>query len=140
MSGLSRFGVSLDRALLQSLDQWLRRKGFANRSQAIAELIRDRLVKEEWSSDQSSVIGTVTLVYDPSHHVLSHSLTKTQHAHHDAIISSQHIHLDEHNCLEVIVLKGRARDVKELADHLQAVKGIKHGQFLMTTTGAHLPR
>ena len=139
MPGLSRFGVSLSRHLLQSLDQWLRRKGFANRSQAIAELIRDRLVKEEWHSNGGSVIGTVTLVYDPDHHVLSHSLTKTQHAHHDAIICSQHVHLDERNCLEVIVLKGRARDVKELADHLQAMKGIKHGQCLMTTTGEDLP-
>ncbi len=138
MTGRSRFGVSLDRRLLSALDQWLRRKGFANRSQAIAELIRDALVREEWRTEKGAVVGTVTLVYDPTHHVLSHTLTKTQHTHHDAIISAQHIHLDEHNCLEVIVLKGPSQDVKELADQLRSLKGVKHGQFIMTTSGSSL--
>jgi CopG family nickel-responsive transcriptional regulator len=135
MRSLSRFGVSLDRALLQALDRWLRRKGFANRSQALGELIREALVREEWQEARGTVIGTVTLVYDPGHHVLSHTLTRTQHRHHGHILSSQHIHLDEHNCLEVIVLKGRAGELKRIADRLRALKGIKHGQLIMTTAG-----
>ena len=136
---MTRFGVSLDRKLLQALDQWLQRKGCASRSQAIGELIRGALVKEEWRTEQGIVVGTLTLVYNPTHHVLSHTLTKTQHAHHAAIISAQHIHLDEHHCLEVIVLKGQVREIQILADHLRSLKGVKHGQFIMTTSGAALP-
>ncbi len=135
MASVSRFGVSLDRGLLQSLDRWLRAKGFANRSQAIAELIRHALVGEQWRKGEGTVVGTVTLVYDPTHHVLSHTLTRTQHASHHHVLSSQHVHLDERNCLEVVVLKGTPRQVQEIADHLRALKGVKHGQFIMTTTG-----
>ena len=135
MSRLSRFGVSLPDGLLSAFDRWLIHKGFANRSQAIAELVRRSLVEQEWDNARGAVIGTVTLVYDPTHHVLSHTLTRTQHAHHDQILSSQHIHLDDRNCLEVIVVKGAASQVKRLADRLQALKGVKHGQFIMTTSG-----
>ena len=138
MLSLSRFGVSLDRRLLRAFDQWLAKKGFANRSQALAELIRGRLVQQEWESAHGEVVGIVTLLYDPEHHVLSHSLMRTQHAHHDVMVSSQHVHLDAHNCLEVDVLKGPAKDVRALADRLQALKGIRHGQFVMSTSGRAL--
>ncbi len=139
MASLSRFGVSLDKHLLHAFDGWLRRKGFANRSQAIAEQIRGSLVKEEWEAGTGTVIGAVTLVYDPAHHVLGHTLTKAQHGHHDRILSSQHIHLDARNCLEVVVLRGPAKEVKELAEQLRSLKGIKHGQWIMSTTGGSLP-
>jgi CopG family nickel-responsive transcriptional regulator len=138
MPSLSRFGVSLERTLLRDLDRWLRRKGFANRSQAIGELVRGALVQDEWKHNRRTVVGTVTLVYDPGHHVLSHTLTKTQHHHHDHVVSSQHVHLDEHNCLEVVVLKGPAGTVKQVADQLRSLKGVKHGQLIMTTSGKAL--
>ena len=138
MPSLSRFGVSLDHALLKAFDAWRARKGFASRSQAIADLIRGGLVEQEWNEASGLVIGIVTLVYNPAHHVLSHTLARTQHVHHKQVRSSQHIHLDERNCLEVIVLDGRARDVKRLADRLRAVKGVKHGQFVMSTSGKRL--
>jgi CopG family nickel-responsive transcriptional regulator len=138
MPSRSRFGVSLEQSLLRALDRWQRRKGFANRSQALGELIREALVREEWQGGAGEVVGTVTLVYDPGHHVLSHTLTRTQHHHHDRILSSQHVHLDEDNCLEVVVLKGRAAEVKKIADRLRALKGIKHGQLIMTTAGKAL--
>lgn len=139
MASLSRFGVSLDNALLRAFDRWRTRKGFASRSHAIAEIIRAGLVEQEWAETSGPVIGIVTLVYDPSHHVLSHTLARTQHARHDQVLSSQHIHLDERNCLEVVVLKGPAQEVKRLADQLRALKGVKHGEFVMTTGGATLP-
>ena len=82
------------------------------------------------------MVGVLTLVYDPSHHVLSHTLTRTEHSHHDHILSSQHIHLDEDICLEVLILKGLAHEVKNVADRLRALKGIKHSDLAMTTTGA----
>ena len=103
MPTLSRFGVSLDHALLKAFDRRFSGKGFASRSQAIAELIRCGLVEQEWTQRSGTVIGVVTLVYDPSHHVLSHTLTRTEHQHHERIVSSQHIHLGEHDCLEVLV-------------------------------------
>ena len=138
MPSLSRFGVSLDHALLKAFDVWRARKGFASRSQAIADLIRGGLVEQEWEKTTGLVIGIATLVYNPAHHVLSHTLARTQHLHHEQVLSSQHIHLDEQNCLEVIVLEGHAQDVKQLADRLRAVKGVKHGQFVMSTSGKRL--
>lgn len=138
MAARSRFGVSLERSLLGAFDRWLARKGFANRSQALAELIRESLVKEEWGSPKGTVVAIVTLVYDPSHHVLSHTLIRTQHAHHHAVVSSQHIHLDEHDCLEVVVLKGSAQEIKQVADRLRSLKGVKHGQAIMTASGSAL--
>ena len=135
MTDLSRFGVSLERTLLRAFDQWRARKGFASRSQAIARLIHDGLSHDPSVAATHPVIGVVTLLYDPEHHVLSHTLTRTQHAHHDRIVSSQHIHLDEHDCLEVIVLKGSAEEVRGLADRLRSLKGVKQGQVTMTTRG-----
>ncbi len=102
------------------------------------ELICHALVEEEWSVGKAVVVGAVTLIYDPGHDVLSHTLTRTQHENHDAIVSSQHIHLDEDNRLEVIMLRGIAADVHQLADHLRNLEGMKCGQFLMTTTGKGL--
>ncbi len=138
MATRSRFGVSLERSLLSAFDRWLARQGFANRSQALAELIRESLVKEEWRSPTGTVVAIVTLVYDPSHHVLSHTLTRTQHRHHHTILSSQHIHLDERDCLEVVVLKGPVQQIKQVADRLRSLKGVKHGQVIMTTSGSAL--
>ncbi|RJR19562.1 MAG: nickel-responsive transcriptional regulator NikR [Nitrospiraceae bacterium] len=133
-----RFGISLDKALLQSFDRRIKKKGHANRSEAIRDLIRDSLVTEEWESSSSETVGTITLVYSHDTRELTDNLTDLQHHYHQSILSAMHIHLDEHNCLEVIVVKGRARDIKAIADRLIGTKGVKHGKLAVTTTGKRL--
>jgi CopG family nickel-responsive transcriptional regulator len=136
--GITRFGVSLDTILLKQFDSLLKKKGYANRSEAIRDLIRDSLVTEEWESFSTETVGTITLVYSHDTRELTDNLTDLQHHYHSAIISAMHIHLDEHNCLEVIVVKGRAKDIKAVADRLIGTKGVKHGKLSVTTTGKHL--
>jgi CopG family nickel-responsive transcriptional regulator len=135
-----RFGISLDENLLGSYDQLIEAKGYMNRSEAIRDLIRSALVEEKWDGGDAGaeMVGTVTLVYN--HHVrdLSDKLTEHQHAHHDRVISALHVHLDAHNCLEVLVVRGPVEEVKRIANELIGVKGVKHGQLVMTTTGREL--
>jgi CopG family nickel-responsive transcriptional regulator len=133
-----RFGISIDDKLLDSFDRLIETKGYMNRSEAIRDLIRAALVELKWEGGEEETVGTVTLVYD--HHVrdLSDKLTEQQHSHHEQIISALHVHLDAHNCLEVLVVRGTSRDVKKIADELIGVKGVKHGKLVMTTTGEEL--
>ncbi len=137
MSSLIRFGVSLDKQLLDSFDNLIKTKGYSNRSEAIRDLIRDELVRLEWRAGRE-VAGTISLVYD--HHTpgLSSKLTDIQHTSPDIIISTQHIHLDHHNCLEIIVTKGDPRDIEKLAALLKAARGVKHCALSMATTGKNL--
>ena len=137
MSELIRFGVSIGSELLEKFDKLIGSKGYVNRSEAIRDLIRDYLVEHEWEEDVETV-GAVTLVYDHHIHELSELLTSLQHEYHTMIISSMHIHIDEHNCLEVIVIKGKGNQVKSIADKLISTKGVKHGKLTMTTTGKDL--
>lgn len=138
MGDLVRFGISIDQQLLERFDRLLEQKGYVNRSEAIRDLVRSALVEEKWEGGEEETVGTVTLVYN--HHVrdLSDKLTEQQHSHCNEIISALHIHLDQHNCLEVLVVRGKARDVKKIADELIGVKGVKHGKLVMTTTGEEL--
>ena len=138
MGSLTRFGVSLDGHLLSSFDRLIRQKEYANRSEAIRDLIRDALVRHEWEDDESEIVGTITLIYD--HHVraISEKLIDGQHAHHHEIISTMHVHLDADNCLEVLAVKGRAREVQQIADRLIGMRGIKNGKLVTTTTGKQL--
>jgi len=133
-----RFGISIDDKLLDRFDKLVNEKGYANRSEAIRDLIRDALVEQTWEEGTEETVGTVTLVYN--HHVrdLSDRLTEQQHNHHHEIVSALHIHLDAHNCLEVLVVRGKAAVVKKIADELIGVKGVKHGKLVMTTTGSAL--
>jgi CopG family nickel-responsive transcriptional regulator len=133
-----RFGISIDDKLLESFDQLIGQKRYMNRSEAIRDLIRAALVDTKWQDGEEEMVGTVTIVYN--HHVraLSDKLTEHQHAHHHQIISVLHVHLDAHNCLEVLVVRGKARDVRNIADELIGVKGVKHGKLVMTTTGEEL--
>lgn len=133
-----RFGISLDNTLLQRFDGLIRKKGYSNRSEAIRDLIRGSLVSEEWESSTAETVGTITIVYSHETRELTDTLTELQHGYHSSIISAMHIHLDEHNCLEVIVVKGKARDIKIIADRLIGTKGVKHGRLTVTTTGKHL--
>ncbi|MBD3180910.1 nickel-responsive transcriptional regulator NikR [Candidatus Poribacteria bacterium] len=137
MSDLVRFGVSINSNLLERFDKLIDAKGYDNRSEAIRDMIREHLVEQEWKADVET-IGAVTIVYN--HHVreLSESLIALQHDHHSAIISSMHVHIDHHNCLEIIVIKEKGSRVKEIADQLISTKGVKHGKLTMTTTGKGL--
>ncbi|PNU19672.1 nickel-responsive transcriptional regulator NikR [Geothermobacter hydrogeniphilus] len=138
MTDLTRFGISIDQELLSRFDRMIGDKGYANRSEAIRDLIRAALVEQEWRQDDSETVGTVTLVYDHHTRDLADKLTDHQHSHHDAIVSALHVHLDAHHCLEVVVVRGASRKVKRLADELIGTKGVKHGKLTMTTTGASL--
>jgi len=133
-----RFGISLKDALLKRFDRLITQKGYKARSEAIRDLIRDSLVKEEWEADSTETAGTITLVYSHETRELSDTLTDLQHKYHQAIVSAMHIHLDEHNCLEVLVVKGKGKDIKKIADRLIGTKGVKHGKLTVTTTGKHL--
>ncbi len=138
MSKLVRFGVSLDKALLNKFDPFISRLGYKSRSEAIRDLIRERLVAEEWKMDKEPAMGVLSLVYSHEVRELSKKLTDIQHHHLGIILSTTHIHMDEHNCLEVIILKGPGKEIQEVADQLQSAKGVKHGKLIMTTTGRHL--
>lgn len=137
MTRLVRFGVSLDRALLAEFDRLIDQKGYATRSEALRDLIRGNLVEEEWD-DGRETVATVTIVYD--HHVrdLTETLTDVQHDSQHLIVSSLHVHLDHDHCLEVLVLRGKGREIKRVADVLIGTKGVKHGQLVRTTTGTRL--
>ncbi|MFZ5875212.1 MAG: nickel-responsive transcriptional regulator NikR [Nitrospirota bacterium] len=134
---LQRFGVSIEGNLLTRFDRVIEQKGYTNRSEALRDLIRDSLVEQEWDENRE-IIGTVTIVYDHEVRELSDTLTDLQHQYQKLFRSTLHIHLDEHNCLEVLVVQGRGRDVKHVADRLIGTKGVKHGKFTMTTTGKDL--
>lgn len=138
MGKLTRFGVSLDEALLEPFDALCAVKGYSNRSEAIRDLIRKALVAEEWQQADGQGAGTLTLVYDHHKNDLARRLTQMQHDEHDIIIATLHVHLDHHNCLEVLILKGEAARVRALADKLISCKGVKHGTFSGTTTGQDL--
>lgn len=138
MAELIRFGVSISEDLLEQFDKLIVQKGCSNRSEAIRDLIRNQLVELEWENNEEEVAGTVTLIYD--HHVrgLSDLLLELQHNYYQLILSTMHLHLDHHNCLEVLAVKGTADKVRQLADHLISVKGVKHGKLTITSTGKNL--
>jgi CopG family nickel-responsive transcriptional regulator len=135
---VTRFGISMDPELLDKFDRLIEDKGYANRSEAVRDLIREHLVAGEWEKLKGEVVGTVTLVFDHHMHDLSDKLTDLQHHHYRNIISSTHIHLDEHNCLEVLVVRGKSSEVKSIAERLISTKGVKHGRLAMTSTGKEL--
>jgi len=135
---VTRFGVSLDEKLLRQFDRLIVRKGYANRSEAIRDLIREALVREQWELGTNEAVGTITLVYDHHTRDLADKLTDLQHAHYESIVSTLHVHLDAHHCLEVLVLRGPARTLKEISDRLIGTRGVKHGTFSATTEGRAL--
>jgi len=129
---IKRFGVSLDEQVLQELDNLVAKHHFPNRSRAIRYLIKEHLIADNWQEDKH-VAGTVTLLYDHHKRDLSGQSNDIQHEHHDLVLSMQHIHLDHNNCLETIVLKGRASQLIDLSDKLIGLKGVKHGKLVMTS-------
>jgi len=137
MGTLVRFGVSMDERLLETLDELVERRSYANRSEAIRDLVRAEQVRETWEKGQGPVVATLTLVYD--HHVreVSERLVTVQHDHGELVHSTMHIHLSHRMCLEVIVLRGRPKEIQTLADQLIAARGVKHGR-LVATAGTDL--
>jgi len=138
MSELSRIGVAIDADLLEKFDHLIASRGYSNRSEAFRDLIRDELVERAWEQPNSNVVGTVTLVYDHHVRMLNEKLTNMQHSHFHQILSTLHVHLDHDNCLEVLVVRGKASEVKKIADALISTKGVKHGRLTITSTGAEL--
>ncbi len=132
MNDLSRIGVAIDTELLGQFDELISRRGYPSRSEAFRDLIRNALVEELAAAPDAWVVGTITLIY--AHHVrlLSEKLTSTQHEHHDAMLSTLHVHLDHDNCLEVVVVSGKSSDVRRVADALISMKGVRHGKLTIT--------
>ncbi len=135
MSDLVRFGVSLEGSLLEDFDRLIAQKGYASRSEAIRDLIRDALVQAEWAAATGEQAATLTLVYN--HHVreISDRLVDLQHDFHDLIVCTTHVHLTAHTCMEVLVLRGKASQIREAADRLIATRGVQHGKLTMSTVG-----
>jgi CopG family nickel-responsive transcriptional regulator len=129
----------MDGDLLARFDGLVARRGSAvNRSEAVRDLVRDALVDAEWEDSAEEIVGTVTMVFDHHASDLSDKLDALQHAHHERIVSAMHVHLDAHNCLEVIVVRGTSTQVRAIAEGLLGTKGVKHGKLVSTTTGRHL--
>lgn len=128
----------MDTTLLLQFDELIKKKNYNNRSEAIRDLIRDYIVENQWESGNIETVGTITYVYNHEVRELSDKLIDMQHSHHTNIISSMHVHLDEHNCLEVMVVKGTPKDISRIADEIISTKGVKHGKLIMTTTGENL--
>lgn len=139
MSKTSRFGVSLAEELLREFDRLIDRKGYASRSEAIRDLIRDYLAEEAWKAGRGPAVGTVTLVYD--HHVpdLQEKLTDIQHKHAGVVVSTLHVHLGRRRCLEVLVVRGKVNEIRALADRLIGARGVKHGKLTLVAAGKELP-
>ena len=134
MGAVARFGVSVEKELLAKFDRLIEKKGYANRSEALRDLMRRALIERAWD-ENAATVATVTLVYDHDDPGLEAELTEIQHHHHDNVVAAMHSHLDEHDCLQVIILRGKAKAIKHLADELIAAKGVKHGDMVMTAGG-----
>ena len=137
MSDLVRLSLSLEKPLFDRLERLVKRSRYTNRSEFVRDLIRERLVEGEWEKDRE-VLGTVTLVYDHHHRRLGEKLTRLQHHRHQAVLVTTHVHLSKELCAEVILVKAKASQVKELADVLRKQKGILHAELSMSSTGATL--
>jgi len=129
---VQRFGVSIEPELLKKFDKKIKKEGYSNRSEAIRDLVRKSLIIEKNQDPNTDVIGTLTMIYD--HHTgnLTNKLLDLQHDHTNEILTTTHIHIDHHNCLEVLVLKGKIYKVNQLSDNIKSLKGIKHGELVIT--------
>ncbi|GJQ57793.1 MAG: putative nickel-responsive regulator [Candidatus Scalindua sp.] len=128
----------MDSKLLKQFDRYITEKGYENRSEAIRDLIRNNLVDMEWKVGTSESVGTITIIYNHHKRELTDTLTSIQHKYHTSMISTMHVHLDSHNCLEVMVVKGKAREITDIANRLIGTKGVIHGKLTTTTLGKDL--
>jgi len=128
MTNMMRFGVSMEEDLLDKFGKYMKRKGYSNRSEALRDLVREKLIQEEWEGGEAESIGTVCIIYDHESRELSRKLTSAQHEKLGHVVAALHIHVDQHHCLETLVLRGRGREVRKLADGLISTKGVKFGK------------
>jgi len=138
MERIVRFSTTIAPKSLERFDEILEERGYANRSEGIRDLIRNFIVASEWEREESEAVGSLTLLYDHDVRGVSDKLVELQHTHHTSILSSMHVHLDEHNCLEVLIIRGKAKEIKKISDALIASRGVKHGKLVMTSTGKEL--
>jgi CopG family transcriptional regulator, nickel-responsive regulator len=132
-SQLTRFGVSMENELLEKFDALCSARGYKNRSEAIRDMVRGMLIENELREENTEGVGTLTLVYNHHQRELEEKLTSYQHDHLHSIISTVHVHLNQHLCLEILILRGKAKTIQKVADGLIATKGVQHGKLVMTT-------
>ena len=137
MTDLSRFSISIEKGLLERLETLVKKRRYANRSEFVRDLLRERLVEQEWKGNEE-VVGTITLVYDHETRELSKKLTRLQHHHHDLVLASTHVHLDEQMCAEMVLTKGPASEIEEMANLLRQQKGVLHASLSLSSTGKEL--
>ncbi len=140
MSELSRIGIAIDTELMAKFDRFIAAQGYANRSEAFRDLVRDKLVGAAVEPSNAPVVGTVTLIYDHHYRLLPNKLMGIQHDFHDVVIATSHAHLDHHTCLEVLILRGTSKRVRKLADLLIGAKGVRHGRLVLSSPGTVLPQ
>lgn len=133
---LERVSLSIEKDLMERFEKLIARQGRQNRSEAIRDLIRKQLVEEEWEAGNREAVATLTLIYDHSRRELTDRLVETGHHHHEQVLATLHVHLDHDHCLEVTALRGTPSDLRHMAEQMLALKGVKHGQLVMTS--AHL--
>ena len=134
MAKLTRTGVSLEDDLLRQFDRLIAKRGYQNRSEALRDLIRESLVSEAVDENQL-VVATLSMIYDHHRPNLANRLIEIQHHAHGNVLAATHVHLDEENCLEVVIMKGRSGELKHLADHMLSMRGVKHGKLVLTAAG-----
>ncbi|HEY5254489.1 MAG TPA: nickel-responsive transcriptional regulator NikR [Acidobacteriaceae bacterium] len=134
MKALSRTGISIESELLDQFDRLIADRGYENRSEALRDLIRESLVSKA-ADNNEVVVGTLTMVYDHHRPNLTQKLTEAQHQSHGKVLAATHVHLDDDYCLEVIIMKGRNKEIKNLADRMLSLRGVKNGKLVLTTTG-----
>lgn len=134
MGETTRFGVSLDDDLLAQFDALCHRREYPSRSEALRDIIREALIQDSLRCENVDAAGVLTLIYDHHSTDLAKRLNEKQHLAHDLVVATLHVHLDHHNCLEMLVLRGKSEEIRNLADQLRAIKGVKHGAFSFTTT------
>ena len=131
MSELTRTTMAIEKSLLGRFDAWMERRGYTNRSEAMRDLIRQAIIEQEWSDPAAQVVASLSIIYDHAAHTLAQQLTQLQHEDHHAVLCSQHIHLDHHHCLEVILLRGSAGQLRRIADAIIATRGVKAGELTL---------
>ncbi len=130
---LERISLAIEKPLLARFDRWLHKRGLANRSEAVRDLIRARLIEDENAASDADAVASLTLVYDHEQRELSERLVNAGHHHHAHVLSTMHVHLDARLCLEVLAMRGTAADIHHLADHLLGLKGVKHGRLVISS-------
>ncbi|MDD5674037.1 MAG: nickel-responsive transcriptional regulator NikR [Chitinivibrionales bacterium] len=134
MNALYRFGISLEKSLLDAFDRVIKTENYQNRSEALRDLIREKLLQKKWI-EGGAVAGAIVMTYDHHKRELVNKMLDIQHDYHDTILSTQHVHLDHNHCLEVIAVRGKARDVERLSNSLKSQVGVKHVSLSISATG-----